>query len=326
MSDTQHPIAITVGEPAGIGPDIAIALARAIPNPARPLVFVTDPQLLAERAAELQLPWSLPRYDPTHPRPISICPIPLATPARAGHPDVANAAFVLQALQRAVTGCLVGEFAALVTGPVSKAVINASGVPFQGHTGYLAELTGANDSLMLFVNEEVRVALLTTHIPLAQVPAAVTPTRLRTTLALLRHGLQQWFGYSNPRIAVAGLNPHAGENGYLGHEEITCMIPTLEALRHEGFDLLGPLAADTLFLAAKTQGADAILSIYHDQSLPVLKTMGFGELVNVTLGLPIIRTSVDHGTAFELAGTGRANPDSLLAATRLAIQLVERHA
>lgn len=324
MPHPSKPIAITVGDPAGIGPDIALALAQHLSSLSHPLVLITDPALLASRAAMLNQPYTLPLYNPAAPQAVSVCAIPLATPAIAGQPAVANAAFVLNTLQRAVQGCLAGEFSAMVTGPVSKAMINASGVPFQGHTGYLAELTGAPESLMLFVNDQVRVALMTTHIPLAQVPAAITPTRLRATLRLLRDGLIQLFGYTNPCIAVAGLNPHAGENGYLGTEEITCMIPTLTALRQEGYALLGPLAADTLFLAAKDQGADAILSMYHDQSLPVLKTLGFGELVNVTLGLPIIRTSVDHGTAFDLAGTGRANPESLIAATRLAIQLVEQ--
>lgn len=324
MSRSKTPIAITVGEPAGIGPDIALQLLQSFSASDRPLVLVTDPTLLEQRAAQLQQPCALPLYDPARPAPVSVYPVFLSQPTIAGQPNPVNARFVLDTLTRATQGCLNGEFAALVTGPVSKAVINQAGVSFQGHTGYLADLTRAEQALMLFVNEQVRVALLTTHLPLAQVPAAVTSPHLRATLQLLQRGLQQWFGCASPRIAVTGLNPHAGENGYLGSEEITCITPTLEAMRAEGYDLLGPLSADTVFLTAKQQGADAILSMYHDQSLPVLKTMGFGDLVNVTLGLPIIRTSVDHGTAFELAGTGQACADSLLAATRLAMRIVEQ--
>ncbi len=245
----------------------------------------------------------------------------MAVPCQSGQPDPRNARYVLDTLRLAVSGSQRGEFAALVTGPVQKSCINEAGIPFSGHTEFLAEACGVPRVVMMLATPTLRVALATTHLPLAAVPAALTPQLLREVLHILHQDLQRKFGIAQPRILVAGLNPHAGENGHLGREEIDVMIPVLQALRAEGMDLRGPLPADTLFTPRYLDHADAVLAMYHDQGLPVLKYQGFGEAVNITLGLPMIRTSVDHGTALDLAGSGKAGTGSLEAALAMAAQM-----
>ena len=331
------PLVVTAGEPAGIGPDLCVQLAQSASEHIA-LVLLADRELLAARAGQLGLPFDLPDYHPQTPAPISLLHQPLAVPARPGRPDTANAGAVLAGLRRAVQGCRSGEFAGLVTGPVHKGVINDAGIPFTGHTEYLAELTDTSKVVMLLVGEchmprigeasptpfPLRVALATTHLPLRQVADAITREGLTETLRILTAGLQRDFGIARPRILVAGLNPHAGEGGHLGREEIEVIEPVLAHLRAEGIDLLGPLPADTLFQPKYLGAADAVLAMYHDQGLPVLKHASFGEGVNVTLGLPIVRTSVDHGTALELAGSGRAQAGSLRAAIRLAAAMARK--
>jgi 4-hydroxythreonine-4-phosphate dehydrogenase len=248
--------------------------------------------------------------------------VPLAEPAVPGKLNPANAPYVLGTLKRAVEGCVNGEFAALVTAPVHKGTINDAGIPFTGHTEYLGEQTGGRPVMML-TGGGMRVTLATTHLPLKDVPAAITPPLLEQKLHIIHNDLIAWFGIGNPRIAVAGLNPHAGESGHLGREELDVIIPVLDKLRAEGMSLIGPLPADTLFNPSRLREFDCILAMYHDQGLPVLKHASFGTAVNVTLGLPIIRTSVDHGTALELAGTGQADPGSLIAAIHMAAMLAE---
>jgi 4-hydroxythreonine-4-phosphate dehydrogenase len=320
-------LALTPGEPAGIGPDLCVALACTHAF-ALPLVAVADPDLLASRAAQLNLALTLREYRPgTAPAPAArgellILPVPLAAPCTPGKPDKANAAYVLATLERAVQGCVAREFRALVTGPVQKSIINDAGIPFTGHTEFLAARAGVGRVVMMLVTAGLRVALATTHLPLAAVPAALTRPLLEEVLTILEHDLRRSFGIARPRILVAGLNPHAGEGGHLGREEIDVIQPVLAALRARGFDLTGPLPADTLFTPKYLANADVVLAMYHDQGLPVLKFKGFGHAVNLTLGLPFIRTSVDHGTALELAGTGGADTGSLLMAIEQALQLV----
>jgi 4-hydroxythreonine-4-phosphate dehydrogenase len=319
---------LTPGEPAGIGPDLALAAARR-PHRAE-LVAVADPALLEARARQLRLRVALKEFDPAAPpRPhragtLAVAPVALRAAAVPGRLDPANAAYVLDTLRQAVRLCR-APGTALVTGPVHKGVINDAGVPFTGHTEYLAQLTGGGTPVMLLVAGTLRVALATTHLPLREVPDAITPERLRETLRVLHEGLRRRFGLPRPRILVAGLNPHAGEQGHLGREDQDVIAPVVRELRAAGLRLEGPLPADTLFTPARLRGADAVLAMYHDQGLPVLKHAGFGEAVNVTLGLPLVRTSVDHGTALDLAGKkGRADPGSLLAAVRLAAELAHR--
>lgn len=329
MSDLTTPrIAITCGEPAGIGPDIVLALASR-DWPAE-LVVLGDRELLRARAAQLGMAVGLSGYQPdVAPRPhragtLTVLHEPLAAPAVAGRLDPRNAAQVLRLLDRACDGCHSGEFAAMCTAPVNKAVINDAGVPFSGHTEYLAERCGAPLPVMMLTAPGLRVALVTTHLPLRAVPDAVTPQLLEQTLRILVTDLRRWFGIARPRVLVLGLNPHAGESGHLGHEEQRVITPVLERLRGEGLSLVGPVPADTAFTPRALDGIDAVLAMYHDQGLPVLKARGFGAAVNVTLGLPIIRTSVDHGTALELAGTGRAGTGSLVAALEQAIGMAQR--
>lgn len=312
---TPCPLAITPGEPAGIGPDLVAQIAQTAWD--RPLVAVADPSLLKERAEHLGLPLTLlPFEDGTSLSPagtIYVQPIPLRHTVQPGRIDPANAAYVLETLETATRGCLEGRFTGLVTGPVHKGVINAAGIPFTGHTELLAGITGGHPVMMLAC-PGLRVALATTHLPLREVADAITPERLESVLRVLHDDLCGRFDIKRPRILVCGLNPHAGENGYLGHEEIEIISPLLDRLRHAGMDLCGPLPSDTLFTPRLLEDADAVLAMYHDQGLPVLKHKGFGQSVNITLGLPIVRTSVDHGTALELAGTGRTDPGSLIAA------------
>ncbi len=327
---TPLKIALTPGEPAGIGIDLAIQLAQ-LPLPFE-LVAFADAGLMQARAAQLGLPLRLLAHDHHRPaRPsnagnageLTIYPVSLRAPAQAGQLDPANAAYVLDTLRIAARCVLSGEMTALVTGPVHKGVINDAGVAFSGHTEFLAELSGGHPVMML-ATSRLRVALATTHLPLRAVADAVTAPLLTRVCRILDHDLRTRFDIPAPRILVAGLNPHAGEGGHLGREEIDIIEPVLSALRAEGLQLIGPLPADTLFTRERLQAADAVLAMYHDQGLPVLKYAGFGEAVNITLGLPLIRTSVDHGTALDLAGTGRAHAGSLHHAALMAYTMASK--
>ncbi|MFV3315648.1 4-hydroxythreonine-4-phosphate dehydrogenase PdxA [Pseudomonas sp. NY15374] len=320
--------AVTPGEPAGIGPDLCLLLA-AEPQP-HPLIAITSRDLLAERAAQLGLAVTLlsvsPDAWPDQPAPagsLYVWDTPLATPVAAGQLDSRNAAFVLQTLTRAGQGCLKGDFAGMITAPVHKGVINESGIAFSGHTEFLADLTQTAQVVMMLATHGLRVALVTTHLPLRDIADAITAERLERVTRILHADLRDKFGISKPRILVCGLNPHAGEGGHLGREEIDIIEPALERLRTEGMDLRGPLPADTLFTPKYLEHCDAVLAMYHDQGLPVLKYKGFGAAVNVTLGLPIIRTSVDHGTALDLAGSGKVDTGSLRVALETAYQMAE---
>jgi 4-hydroxythreonine-4-phosphate dehydrogenase len=332
MPGASHPvpglaIALTLGEPAGIGPDLCVLLAQR--RVGARVVVIGDRQLLDARAAMLGKPLHLVPFDASdrRPQPRGTLPIvhqPLAAVARAGVLDPRNVSAVLNWLRTAVEGCTTGRFSAVVTGPVHKGVINDAGVPFTGHTEYLAKLTGAAKVVMMLVGGGMRVALATTHLPLREVPDALTRGDLESILRVLQRDLIRRFGLLQPRILVAGLNPHAGESGHLGREEIEVITPVLEKLRAEGMSLTGPWPADTLFNPSLLDTADCVLAMYHDQGLPVLKHASFGKAVNVTLGLPIVRTSVDHGTALDRAGSGDIDIGSLLAAVELAAELAAR--
>lgn len=320
-------IAITAGEPAGIGPDIILQLLQGRQWPTD-LVVIADPAILRERANQLQLSIRLRPYSPDiglqTPCEAGECfvlPVACAEPVEAGVLNPANAEYVLQTLRRAAAGCMSGEFAAMVTAPLHKGVINEAGVPFTGHTEFLAELTGAPLPVMMLTADKLRVALATTHTPLHRVSSLITQELLLQVLEILHQDLQKKFAIPNPHILVCGLNPHAGEGGHLGTEELDVIIPIIQRLQQQGMSLTGPLPADTLFTPRNLQNADAVLAMYHDQGLPVLKHVGFGKAINITLGLPIIRTSVDHGTALDLAGTGGAETGSLQEAIGLAVQL-----
>lgn len=324
-TSVSKPIAVTCGDPAGIGPDLLLALPAAFAE--APLVLLADRDLLAERAAQLHLPRELPSWQPGDACPTQpvIWHHPLAVKAVAGTPDVANGESILQLLNSAADGCLSGQFGAMVTAPLAKHVIAEHALPgFTGHTEYLAERAGVDRVVMMLACPGLRVALATTHLPLREVADAISQASLAETLTILAQDLTQKFGIQTPRILVLGLNPHAGESGLLGDEEIHTISPVLGSLRAQGMRLTGPVPADTAFQPALLNNHDAVLAMYHDQGLPVLKYAGFGEAVNITLGLPFVRTSVDHGTAFTLAGTGQAKPDSLFAATRLALDLAQR--
>ncbi|WP_372780144.1 4-hydroxythreonine-4-phosphate dehydrogenase PdxA [Litorivivens sp.] len=320
-------LAITPGEPAGIGPDILLALAQR-DWPAE-LVAVCDPELLQARAAALGLAINLTEADFSASQQahragsLKVLPVTLASPVTAGQLNTDNAHYVLNTLKAATDACLAGHCQALVTAPVQKSVINDAGIAFSGHTEFLAERCGVEKVVMMLATRELRVALATTHLPLRQVPDAITAESLRQVLRITHQSLQQQFGIAQPRILVLGLNPHAGEGGHLGREELDVIIPTLDALRAEGLKLSEPLPADTAFTPKHLGKADAVLAMYHDQGLPVLKYQGFGRAVNITLGLPIIRTSVDHGTALDLAGTGGADTGSLEEALNQAIVMAQ---
>lgn len=318
-------IAVTSGEPAGIGPELCAMLAHQRHSARR--VILGDRRLIEARARQVGLPLPLADFQKEgapSPGALEILHVPLCVPSRAGQLEPANAAYVLALLDRALAGCQSGEFAAMVTAPVHKGVINQAGITFTGHTEYLAAKTGTPRVVMMLAGAGLRVALATTHLPLKDVPAAITRHELETTMRILHADLVSKFGIAQPRILVAGLNPHAGEGGHMGREEIEVIAPVLEQLRGEGMDLVGPLPADTLFTRGVLAGSDAQLAMYHDQGLAVLKYAAFEDGINITLGLPIIRTSVDHGTALALAGTGRADPSSLFAAVDLAVQLAQR--
>ncbi len=325
-----HRIAITPGEPAGIGPDLVVTLAQS--EQAAQLIAVASPQLLQQRAALLGLPLAIKPWTPELPRTahkageLWVLPIALGAAVTPGQLDVANGRYVIETLAQAIDGCTRGEFDALVTAPVHKGVINDAGVPFSGHTEFFAERTHTDEVVMMLATEELRVALATTHLPLSQVSQHITPAHLRRVIEILHADLRDKFGIATPRILVLGLNPHAGEGGHLGREEIDVIEPCLHELRAQGFVLEGPLPADTAFTPKHLQHADAVLAMYHDQGLPVLKYQGFGRAVNITLGLPVIRTSVDHGTALDIAGSGSADSGSLHTALALAIRLATARA
>ncbi|WP_317930382.1 4-hydroxythreonine-4-phosphate dehydrogenase PdxA [Halioxenophilus sp. WMMB6] len=318
-------LALTPGEPAGIGPDLVVQLAQQ--TQVADLVVISNHQLLEERAQSLGLPIRLRAFDALDTTPCATGELllidqPLAAPACAGQLNAANARFVLSCLDVAIDHCLAGRLQGLVTGPVHKGIINDAGIPFSGHTEYLATKTSTERVVMMLATAGLRVALATTHLPLREVSDAITPDALHQTLTILHADLEQKFGLKSPRILVCGLNPHAGEGGHLGREELEVISPVVEQLQQQGMLLQGPLPADTAFTPSHLAQADAVLAMYHDQGLPVLKYKGFHRSVNITLGLPIVRTSVDHGTALELAGSGRANTGSLAEAIDQALAMV----
>ena len=315
-------IALTPGEPAGVGPDLAIQLAQQPPTCV--LVLIADPALLAERAKQLHLSFTAREWRGrgSAGQGVYLLPVKTARPVHAGKLDKANAPYVLEALKSAVAGCVSGEFDALVTGPVHKGILNDAGIAFTGHTEFLAESSGAAQPVMLLAAPGLRVALATIHLPLAAVPNAITRERLTAVIEVLHTDLRKKFGVADPVILVCGLNPHAGESGHLGHEEIEVIEPVIKSLAAKGMRLRGPVPADTAFIPSQLQGVDTVLAMYHDQGLPVLKHHDFAHAVNITLGLPFVRTSVDHGTALELAGTGRADASSLIAAIETALKIV----
>jgi 4-hydroxythreonine-4-phosphate dehydrogenase len=323
------PLIITSGEPAGIGVDLCLQLAHLGLN--IPFVVMADPTLLTQRAIRLNLDVELDYYAagdtwtaPPH-GTLKVWPIALRDRVITGQLNVANSDYVLEMLERATHACLDDLATGMVTAPVQKSIINESGIAFSGHTEFLQELCGVDKVVMMLACPDLRVALVTTHLPLREVADAINADTLSQVTRILHHDLTHKFGISKPRILVTGLNPHAGENGYLGREEIEIINPTLQQLRNEGLDVSDALPADTLFTPQNLANCDAVLAMYHDQGLPVLKAKGFGEAVNVTLGLPIIRTSVDHGTALSLAGTGKANAGSLIAALKMAAYMAYGH-
>lgn len=324
MTNTLKCIALTAGEPAGIGVDLSITLAQQ-DLPCQ-LVVIGSVTLFEERAKQLGKSIVLTEYNGKCLRQkhkaghLTILPVDFYSPVTPGKLDKANSRYVLKTISKAVQGCLRGEFDAMVTAPVHKGIINDARIDFSGHTEYIAAITGG-DPVMMLATPGLRVALVTIHLPLADVPKAITHNRLRQVIRILHHDLQKRFHIKKPKILVAGLNPHAGEGGYLGREEIDIIEPVLNGLRKQGMNLEGPLPADTLFTPKYLEQADAVLAMYHDQGLPVLKHKGFGKAANITLGLPIVRTSVDHGTALELAGTGKADAGSLLYALETALQM-----
>ncbi|MDP1665408.1 MAG: 4-hydroxythreonine-4-phosphate dehydrogenase PdxA [Methylobacter sp.] len=317
-------IALTPGEPAGIGPDLCLQLAQQdLPCE---IIAIASPQLLEERAKQLGLPLQIKEFDSAMPAIahtagcLTVLPVELAEAVQCGQLNPANSRYVLRTITKATKGCMDAVFDAMVTGPVHKGVINDAGLPFSGHTEFIAGITGGYPVMML-ATPGLRVALATTHLPLSEVSQAITHTRLRTVIRILNQELRSRFGIAHPKILVCGLNPHAGENGHLGREEIDIIEPVLDTFRKQGLNLHGPLAADTLFTDKYLVTADAVLAMYHDQGLPVLKHMGFGRAVNITLGLPVIRTSVDHGTALDLAGSGKADLGSLQFALQTALTM-----
>ena len=321
-------LAITAGEPAGIGPDLCAMIAQQ--DWENPLVVIGDPQLLQQRAEALELPLICKTFKATAPPTqhtrgeLWVHPVPLREPVIAQQLDARNSDYVIETLNVATQGCLRGDWHAMITAPIHKGIINEGRTEtalFTGHTEYLRDLCGVEEVVMMLATEDLRVALVTTHLPLKDVATAITPDLIQRISRILHHDLKTYFGCDTPRILVAGLNPHAGEDGHLGREEIEVITPTLESLRQEGINLIGPLPADTLYTPKYLKDADATLAMYHDQGLPVLKFHGFGRAANITLGLPIVRTSVDHGTALDLAGTGQADSGSLATAIRIAADM-----
>ncbi len=322
-----QPLVVTAGEPAGIGPEICLALADVHCEPG--IVVIGDPSVLEERAQATQHPVRVREIEladvgcaTAAPGELLVIAEPLPVRVECGCPDPGNAEALLRGLRIAVDGCMSGTFGGLVTAPLQKSTINQAGIEFSGHTEFLAELTGARRPVMLLASTELRVALATTHLPLREVPDRLSPHVLREVLDVLLAGLKDQFGIANPGVLVCGLNPHAGENGHLGSEDASVIAPVVRELSAQGHRVHGPVPADTAFTPLAGDW-DAVLAMYHDQGLPVIKYAGFGHAVNVTLGLPIVRTSVDHGTALDLAGLGRADPGSLIAAVELAARLAE---
>ena len=320
-------IALTPGEPGGVGIDCVIGLAHK--KQTAEIIVIADPTVIKARAKKLAKKINLVDYDTSKPplltAPGSLKVLNITAPVAdiCGQLSPENATYVLQTIKRATQGCLDHEFQAMVTGPVNKKIINEAGFHFQGHTEYLAQLTHSPKSVMLLVAKNLRVALATTHIPLRDVAQAMNQTQLKETLAILYHDLQLKFAIANPRILVCGLNPHAGEGGFLGTEELNVITPVVKTMQDKGYDIIGPIPADTAFTPERLKTADAVLAMYHDQGLTVIKHLGFGQAVNITLGLPIIRTSVDHGTALDIAGSGKARTDSMQKAVETALQLVK---
>lgn len=323
--DALPHLVLTPGEPAGIGPDLALELSARDLSAA--LTVIADPSMLAQRAEQLGIDCEL-RTDAGigkhQPGGLHVLPVTLSVNNAAGELNPKNAEYVLLCLDRAVSGCLSGEFSALVTGPVHKGVINDAGQRFSGHTEYLAQKTGSSLPVMMLASGDLKVTLVTTHLPLKQVASAITRERVTDVLGIVHNDLQKKFSIPKPRISVCGLNPHAGESGHMGTEEIDVLIPVIKSLKKQGMDITGPLPADTAFIPSQLENTDVVVAMYHDQGLPVIKHQGFGGVVNVTLGLPIVRTSVDHGTALDLAGTGQASADSLVAAVNLALEMCRR--
>jgi len=323
------PIAITAGEPAGIGPDLCIQLAQT----SLPLewVVIADPELLRLRAQQLNIAVHIELYDEAAAPSrvpvgtVRVVAVDCPKPGVCGEADVANVNYLLDTLRLAVRGCRDGRFAAMVTGPLHKGIINDAGIPFSGHTEFLADESDTEQVVMMLTTEGLRVALVTTHLPLLEISAAITAKVLEGNLRIVENELKKYFGIKVPRMLVCGLNPHAGEDGHLGSEEQATIIPVMEKLRAEGFQLQGPLPADTAFIPPRIAASDVVVAMYHDQGLPVLKHLGFGNAVNITLGLPFIRTSVDHGTAFDLAGKGGADIGSLQAAITAAREMCRHH-
>ena len=316
-------LALTPGEPAGVGPDLLIQTVQKAHK--HVMVAFADPDLLLNRASQLGLPLTLvePSDRPTVASELAVVPIRLSEPVVPGQLAVGNAQYVLDCIDAAVKAVQAGDCHGLVTGPVQKSILNDAGIIFTGHTEYLAALTHTKTVVMMLATERLRVALATTHLPLRDVADAITPDLLNNILTILCLDLRTKFGINNPRVLVCGLNPHAGEGGHLGSEEIDVITPVLESFRHCGIDVVGPLPADTLFTPKYLDSADAVLAMYHDQGLPVLKFQGFGSAANITLGLPIIRTSVDHGTALDLAASGAASNGSLEAAIGVAVNMAK---
>jgi 4-hydroxythreonine-4-phosphate dehydrogenase len=323
MSGQQPILAVTPGEPAGIGPEIV--LKYRVEHPEFPLLVVADPGLLRQTVENLALDLEIRDWRPgmkTEPGEMACLPVALATPAEPGRLDPLNAPYVLNTLRQAVALVQDGQAAALVTGPVHKGVINESGFPFSGHTEFLAELAGVPQVVMMLATAGLRVALVTTHLPLRKVADAISRQKLEAVIRITDQSLRKWFGIRQPRLQILGLNPHAGEGGHLGSEEGEIIVPVIDRLRAEGMLLEGPVPADTAFNPGRIAQCDAVVAMYHDQGLPVLKHMGFGKAVNITLGLPFIRTSVDHGTALDLAGSGMADTGSLNEAVLAAAGMV----
>lgn len=329
MKKTTNTIMLTPGEPAGIGPDLVIQVAQQ--NWPVRLVACVDPDLLKKRAFQLGLELELTTYSPgtqnngQTEKTLTVLPIKLATPSKAGQLNKQNSTYVIETLRHACDYCMTNKFSALVTGPVHKGIINDAGIPFMGHTEFFSDRSKTKKVVMMLATETLRVALATTHLPLKDVSAAITFNSLQEVISILHNDLKAKFGIKKPTIYICGLNPHAGENGYIGHEEVNTIIPVIRKLRNEGLQLYGPFPADTIFQPKYLKQADVILAMYHDQGLPVLKYQGFGHAVNITLGLPFIRTSVDHGTAVELAGSGEANTNSFITALKLAISITKKN-
>ena len=329
---TLAKLAITTGEPAGIGPDLVIELASQTQQyqDKAQLVVVADKKMMQQRAHQLNIKIDFKDYDdslsvtPNDSGEITILDTACTNDVVAGKLDKNNAEYVLDTLKTAALGCLNNQFDAMVTAPLHKGIINDAGVAFTGHTEFLAELTHAELPVMMLAADKLRVALATTHLPLKDVSAAITQDSLRQVITIMHHDLINKFGIDNPHILICGLNPHAGEGGHLGMEEIETIEPIINTMQNEGFNLTGPLPADTLFTPKYLTHADAVLAMFHDQGLPVLKNVGFGHAVNITLGLPIIRTSVDHGTALDLAGSGKASSSSMVAAINTAVEMVNK--